>query len=91
MQAKQMFGVFIKDDDELFVMNVDEVFHYLSAKSALFLNYGVHTNGENVSVWEVSAGANGKLAEVYINEFFEGFEDEGIFIRKVSEWRDGRE
>lgn len=83
-----MYGVYVKDDEEMFVMSQMQVFRYLHDNTPLFHTYSVHTDGNNVSVWEPSAGANGKLAEVSVEEFFYGFEEEGLIIRKISQLKD---
>ncbi|MEK8133141.1 hypothetical protein WMW72_35285 [Paenibacillus filicis] len=80
-----MYGIYVKDDDEMFVMSQDQVFKYLASKSMVFKNYGVHTDGKRVTVWETSAGANGKLSQQSVDEFFHSFDDEGWIIRKISD------
>lgn len=81
-----MYGVYVVDDDEMFVMNTKEVWNYLQENdSGLFQNYSVHTDdGNKVLVYEPTAGANGKIDEVDIDEFFHGYTEQGIIIRKIS-------
>lgn len=79
-----MYGVYVKDDDEMFLMNAEEVWNHLQNKSPLFQSYSVTTDGEVVKIYEISMGANGKLEETSLEEFYEGFEEDGLLIRKIS-------
>ncbi|GAB6926022.1 hypothetical protein JCM10914A_56060 [Paenibacillus sp. JCM 10914] len=77
-----MYGIYATNDDEMFVMSQDEVFIFL--RNASLLNFSVHTDGNKVSIWEPSAGANGKLDEVSVSEYFSSFEEDGYIIRPIS-------
>lgn len=79
-----MFGVYVKNDDEMFLMNAEQVWDYLSKTSDLFQTYSVTTDGEKVMVYEPSSGANGKIGEVSLEEFYEGFDEDGLLIRPIS-------
>lgn len=81
-----MYGIYVTDDDEMFVMSQDEVFDYL--ENASLLNFSVKTDGHMVSIWEPSAGANGKLDEVSVNEFFDSFKEDGYIIRPISDHKE---
>lgn len=80
-----MYGVYDKNDDEMYVMPESKVWQFLSDNSKVFRTYNVVTDGETVKVIEDSAGPNGTLSEMSINDFFYGFEDEGWIIRPVKE------
>jgi|GEM_PF-7013656 len=77
-----MYGIYATKDDEMYVMSQEEVFDFL--RDASLLRFSVHTDGHTVSIWEPSAGANGKLDEVSVNEFFHSFEEDGYVIRPIS-------
>lgn len=79
-----MYGVFDQNEDSIYVMSADEVWKFLSDNCAIFQNYSVHTDGNRVVISESSAGPNGKLDDVTLDEFYYGFEDEGYIIRKIS-------
>ncbi len=78
-----MYGLYNQCDDEMFLMTIEEVWRYLQDKTPVFQSYSVFTDGQTVKVYESSAGANGKLSEQSINEFFAGFEEEGLIIRPI--------
>lgn len=82
------YGVYVVNDDEMYLMNSAEVLGFLGEKSPLFLTYSVYSDGENVVVSEPSAGPNGSFGSVPIAEFFCGFEEDGIIIRPIAlpEW-----
>lgn len=81
-----MFGVYNRDDDEMYLMSKEQVWKYLQKNSPLFQNYSVVTNGETVIVSESSAGANGKLSEQALEDFYYEFED-WLIIRPIQEIR----
>jgi hypothetical protein len=83
-----MYGVYVVEDDELYVMTSQEVWKFLSDNSKVFQSYSVVTDGEAVIISEVSAGANGTLDRCSLYEFFLGFEEEGFMIRKISEHKE---
>lgn len=79
-----MFGVYNTEDDEMFTMNDEQVWYYLDEKSPTFPRYSTVSNGETVIITEHSAGANGKLAEYTLEEFFHTFEEsDGIIVRPI--------
>ncbi|MEO2202167.1 hypothetical protein ABGV42_00230 [Paenibacillus pabuli] len=86
------YGVYVVNDDEMYLMNSNEVMAFLSEKSPLFLTYSIYSDGENIVVSEPSAGPNGSFGSVPLAEFFCGFEEDGIIIRPIilSEWFRGR-
>lgn len=83
-----MYGLYDKNNDEIYVMSKIEVWEYLKNNiSDYFQNYSILTDGEMVKIYEPSMGANGKLGDVSIDEFFRGFgenEDNAIIIRPIS-------
>ena len=85
----QRYVVYATEDDEMYVMSQAEVFEYLQEHSEVCRSFSVYTDGSRVHVCEPSVGANGKLSDTSVDEFFHGFDDDGIIIRKVSNWPKG--
>lgn len=80
-----MYGVYSEDDDEMYYMSLEQVWEYIKEfDSGLFQNYSVNINGDKVLVYEVSAGANGKLDDEDIESFFYNYSESGLIIRKIT-------
>ena len=79
-----MFGVYIHEHDEIHLMTKEQVWKYLQENSPMFQNYSVVTDGVTVIVRESSAGANGKISEQTVEEFYGGFKH-WIIIRPIQE------
>lgn len=82
-QHSKEYGIYNTADCEMFTASKEEVWNYLQNNTTVFQCYSVVMDGKTVITSEPSAGANGKLDECTLDEFFQRFEDEGIIICRL--------
>ncbi|MGE7613495.1 hypothetical protein [Paenibacillus sp. NPDC101420] len=83
-QHSKEYGIFNTADCEMFTASKEEVWNYLQNNTTVFQCYSVVMDGKMVITSEPSAGANGKLDECTLDEFFQRFEDEDIVICRLA-------
>ncbi|MEK3658225.1 hypothetical protein NSQ29_01520 [Paenibacillus sp. FSL F4-0236] len=83
-QHSKEYGIFNTADCEMFTASKEEVWNYLQNNTTVFQCYSVVMDGKTVITSEPSAGANGKLDECTLDEFFQRFEDEDIVICRLA-------